>query len=268
MRTLRTIVLDLLIFILVNVLCLSLVSPSLMESAIQNDQIAQEMTHKVMTVINQYTYRLPEISLQKIESDISQSSSISKLTKVYSQAIMKQMATGQENKKDMTPYINQVAKESFSIIEKDSDITLPDIFKTTIIKLISSGLVSQGINDYVTEFIQKQSPKKLRIIRIIYQLTLPSSQMIMIALILILIIIQLFLDKLKGLRNLSVTCLFAGLCVAFIQPALITKLGSSYLEHTIVFETSLLRTPGFIISGISLIAGIFSQGLLLKKQKS
>ena len=60
MRMLRTIVLDILIFILVNVLCFSILCPSIINSAIQNDEITQEMTNKVMTVINQYTYRLPD----------------------------------------------------------------------------------------------------------------------------------------------------------------------------------------------------------------
>ena len=64
MKLLRTIVFDILIFILVNVLCFSLVCPTLMNNAIQNDTITQEMTHKVMTVINQYTYKLPEISIR------------------------------------------------------------------------------------------------------------------------------------------------------------------------------------------------------------
>ena len=39
MRMLRTIVLDILIFILVNVLCFSMLCPSIINSAIQNDEI-------------------------------------------------------------------------------------------------------------------------------------------------------------------------------------------------------------------------------------
>ena len=53
-----------LIFILVNVLCFSMLCPSIINSAIQNDEITQEMTNKVMTVINQYTYRLPDITIK------------------------------------------------------------------------------------------------------------------------------------------------------------------------------------------------------------
>ena len=101
MRMLRTIVLDILIFILVNVLCFSMLCPSIINSAIQNDEITQEMTNKVMTVINQYTYRLPQITINKIQADISQSESMTALTSKYSQAIIKQMATGEENKEDM-----------------------------------------------------------------------------------------------------------------------------------------------------------------------
>ena len=41
MRALRTIVLDILIFILVNVLCFSMLCPSIINSAIQNDEITQ-----------------------------------------------------------------------------------------------------------------------------------------------------------------------------------------------------------------------------------
>ena len=108
MRMLRTIVLDILIFILVNVLCFSMLCPSIINSAIQNDEITQEMTNKVMTVINQYTYRLPDITIKKIQADISQSESMTALTSKYSQAIIKQMATGEENKEDMTPYINNL----------------------------------------------------------------------------------------------------------------------------------------------------------------
>ena len=101
MRMLRTIVLDILIFILVNVLCFSMLCPSIINNAIQNDEITQEMTNKVMTVINQYTYRLPQITINKIQADISQSESMTALTSKYSQAIIKQMATGEENKEDM-----------------------------------------------------------------------------------------------------------------------------------------------------------------------
>ena len=79
MRMLRTIVLDILIFILVNVLCFSMLCPSIINSAIQNDEITQEMTNKVMTVINQYTYRLPDITIKKIQADISQSESMTAL---------------------------------------------------------------------------------------------------------------------------------------------------------------------------------------------
>ena len=117
MRMLRTIVLDILIFILVNVLCFSMLCPSIINSAIQNDEITQEMTNKVMTVINQYTYRLPDITIKKIQADISQSESMTALTSKYSQAIIKQMATGEDNKEDMTPYINNLTQECFEIVE-------------------------------------------------------------------------------------------------------------------------------------------------------
>ena len=150
MRMLRTIVLDILIFILVNVLCFSMLCPSIINSAIQNDEITQEMTNKVMTVINQYTYRLPDITIKKIQADISQSESMTALTSKYSQAIIKQMATGEDNKEDMTPYINNLAQECFEIVEKDTDIILPSILKTSLTKLISSGLVSQGIDQYLS----------------------------------------------------------------------------------------------------------------------
>lgn len=268
MKLLRTIVFDILIFILVNVLCFSLVCPTLMNNAIQNDTITQEMTHKVMTVINQYTYKLPEISLDKIQSDISTSKEMKELTDVYSQAILKQIATGEENKQDMTPYINNLAESSFSIIEKDTDITLPEVFKTTVTSLISSGLVAQGIDQYVTEFINKQSPKKLKVIKVIYQLTLDQNRMIIGIIIVVLCLLELLLDKLKGLRSISLTGILSGLSVGFIMPVIISNGASSYLNRTIVFDHGILRTPGLMISGICLVIFILSQILIIKKNKS
>lgn len=268
MRLLRTIVLDILIFILVNVLCFSLVCPTLMNNAIQNDTITQEMTHKVMTVINQYTYKLPEISLDKIQSDISASKEMKELTEVYSQAILKQIATGQENKQDMTPYINNLAESSFSIIEKDTDITLPEVFKTTITSLISSGLVAQGIDQYVTEFINKQSPKKLKVIKLIYALTLNSNRMIIGGILVVLCLLELVLDKLKGLRSISLTGVLSGISVGFMMPIMISKAAASYLNRTIVFDHAILRTPGLMISGICLVIFVLSQIFIIKKNKS
>lgn len=87
------------------------------------------------------------------------------LTSKYSQAIIKQMATGEDNKEDMTPYINNLAQECFDIVEKDTDITLPNILKTSLTKLISSGLISQGIDQYVDNYISQQSPKRLKMIQ-------------------------------------------------------------------------------------------------------
>ena len=209
MRMLRTIVLDILIFILVNVLCFSMLCPSIINSAIQNDEITQEMTNKVMTVINQYTYRLPDITIKKIQADISQSESMTALTSKYSQAIIKQMATGKDNKEDMTPYINNLAQECFDIVEKDTDITLPNILKTSLTKLISSGLISQGIDQYVDNYISQQSPKRLKMIQIFYQLTLDSNRMIMGAILVVLCLIQLIVDYFYGLTVLGVTVLLS-----------------------------------------------------------
>ena len=47
------------------------------------------------------------------------------------------------------------------LFEKDTDITLPNILKTSLTKLISSGLISQGIDQYVDNYISQQSPKKI-----------------------------------------------------------------------------------------------------------
>ena len=254
MRMLRTIVLDILIFILVNVLCFSMLCPSIINSAIQNDEITQEMTNKVMTVINQYTYRLPDITIKKIQADISQSESMTALTSKYSQAIIKQMATGEDNKEDMTPYINNLAQECFDIVEKDTDITLPNILKTSLTKLISSGLVSQG----------KQSPKRLKMIQIFYQLTLDSNRMIMGVILIVLCLIQLIVDKLYGLTALGVTGVLSGLNVSYIMPLAISEGASSYLNRTVIFDPSILRTPGLMICGISVVVVIIAQ-LIIRK---
>lgn len=264
MRILRTIVLDILIFILVNVLCFSMLCPSIINSAIQNDEITQEMTNKVMTVINQYTYRLPEITINKIQADISQSNSMNELTSHYSQAIIKQMATGKDNKEDMTPYINNLAQECFEIIEKDTDITIPNVLKTSLTKLISSGLISQGIDQYVDEFISKQSPKRLKMIQIFYQLTLDSNRMIMGGILIVLCLIQIIVDKLYGLTVLGVTGVLSGLCVAFIMPIVISEGAGSYLNRTVTFDTTLLKTPGMILCGLSAVVIILSQ-IIMKK---
>ena len=242
MRMLRTIVLDILIFILVNVLCFSMLCPSIINSAIQNDEITQEMTNKVMTVINQYTYRLPQITINKIQADISQSESMATLTTKYSQAIIKQMATGEENKEDMTPYINNLAQECFEIVEKDTDITVP-----------------QGIDQYVDEFISKQSPKRLKMIQIFYQLTLDSNRMIMAGILVVLCLIQLIIDKLYGLTALGVTGVLSGLSVSFIMPLAISEVAGSYLNRTVIFDPSILRTPGMMICGISVVVVIIAQ---------
>lgn len=264
MRMLRTIILDILIFILVNVLCFSMLCPSIINSAIQNDEITQEMTNKVMTVINQYTYRLPDITIKKIQADISQSQSMTALTSKYSQAIIKQMATGEENKEDMTPYINNLAQECFEIVEKDTDITLPSILKTSLTKLISSGLVSQGIDQYVDDYISKQSPKRLKMIQIFYQLTLDSNRMIMGVILIVLCLIQLIVDKLYGLTALGVTGVLSGLCVSYIMPLAISEGASSYLNRTVIFDPSILRTPGMMICGISVVVVIIAQ-LIMRK---
>ena len=260
MRMLRTIVLDILIFILVNVLCFSMLCPSIINSAIQNDEITQEMTNKVMTVINQYTYRLPDITIKKIQADISQSESMTALTSKYSQAIIKQMATGEDNKEDMTPYINNLAQECFDIVEKDTDITL----KTSLTKLISSGLVSQGIDQYVDDYISKQSPKRLKMIQIFYQLTLDSNRMIMGVILIVLCLIQLIVDKLYGLTALGVTGVLSGLNVSYIMPLAISEGASSYLNRTVIFDPSILRTPGLMICGISVVVVIIAQ-LIIRK---
>jgi len=259
MRTLRTIILDILIFILVNVLCFSMLCPSIINSAIQNDEITQEMTNKVMTVINQYTYRLPQITINKIQADISQSESMATLTTKYSQAIIKQMATGEENKEDMTPYINNLAQECFEIVEKDTDITVPSILKTSLTQLISSGLVSQGIDQYVDEFISKQSPKKL---------TLDSNRMIMAGILVVLCLIQLIIDKLYGLTALGVTGVLSGLSVSFIMPLAISEVAGSYLNRTVIFDPSILRTPGMMICGISVVVVIIAQLIMRKTARN
>lgn len=264
MRMLRTIISDILIFILVNVLCFSMLCPSIINSAIQNDEITQEMTNKVMTVINQYTYRLPDITIKKIQADISQSQSMTALTSKYSQAIIKQMATGEENKEDMTPYINNLAQKCFEIVEKDTDITLPSILKTSLTKLISSGLVSQGIDQYVDDYISKQSPKRLKMIQIFYQLTLDSNRMIMGVILIVLCLIQLIVDKLYGLTALGVTGVLSGLCVSYIMPLAISEGASSYLNRTVIFDPSILRTPGMMICGISVVVVIIAQ-LIMRK---
>lgn len=261
MRMLRTIISDILIFILVNVLCFSMLCPSIINSAIQNDEITQEMTNKVMTVINQYTYRLPDITIKKIQADISQSQSMTALTSKYSQAIIKQIATGEE---DMTPYINNLAQECFEIVEKDTDITLPSILKTSLTKLISSGLVSQGIDQYVDDYISKQSPKRLKMIQIFYQLTLDSNRMIMGVILIVLCLIQLIVDKLYGLTALGVTGVLSGLCVSYIMPLAISEGASSYLNRTVIFDPSILRTPGMMICGISVVVVIIAQ-LIMRK---
>lgn len=264
MRKLRTIVLDILIFILVNVLCFSMLCPSIINSAIQNDEITQEMTNKVMTVINQYTYRLPQITINKIQADISQSESMTALTTHYSQAIIKQMATGEENKEDMTPYINNLAQECFEIVEKDTDIIIPSVLKSTLTQLISSGLVSQGIDQYVDEFISKQSPKRLKMIQIFYQLTLDSNRMIMGIILVVLCLIQLIVDKLYGLTALGVTGVLSGLSVSFVMPLAISEVAGSYLNRTVIFDPSILRTPGMMICGISVVVAILAQ-LIMRK---
>ena len=264
MRMLRTIVLDILIFILVNVLCFSMLCPSIINSAIQNDEITQEMTNKVMTVINQYTYRLPQITINKIQADISQSESMTALTSKYSQAIIKQMATDEENKEDMTPYINNLAQECFEIVEKDTDIILPSILKTSLTKLISSGLVSQGIDQYVDNYISQQSPKRLKMIQIFYQLTLDSNRMIMGVILIVLCLIQLIVDKLYGLTALGVTGVLSGLNVSYIMPLAISEGASSYLNRTVIFDPSILRTPGLMICGISVVVVIIAQ-LIIRK---
>ena len=259
MRMLRTIVLDILIFILVNVLCFSMLFTSIINSALQNDEISQEMSNKVMTVINQYTYRLPDITIKKIQADISQSESMTALTSKYSQAIIKQMATSEDNKEDMTPYINNLAQECFDIVEKDTDITLPNILKTSLTKLISSGLVSQGIDQYVDDYISKQSPKRLKMIQIFYQLTLDSNRMIMGVILIVLCLIQLIVDKLYGLTALGVTGVLSGLNVSYIMPLAISEGASSYLNRTVIFDPSILRTPGLMICGISVVVVIIAQ---------
>lgn len=268
MRYIRAFLIDILVFVLIHVLCFSLVSPAIINSAIQNDSIAQELTQKVMTVINKYTYNLPDISLQKIQSDIQQSDAMSELTHAYTQAIFKQIETGKENKEDMTPYINDLAETSFNIIEQDSDITLPGAFKTTITQLISSGLVAEGINQYVTEFINKQSPRKLEIIRLIYKLTLNSTRIILIGILVVLSLIQLLFDKLKGLRALSITAILSGLSVAVLLPIVISNAASHYLERTVVFDISILNRPGMLICIIGIVGVLISQLFIYKKNKS
>ena len=164
-----------------------------------------------------------------------------------------------ENKEDMTPYINNLAQECFEIVEKDTDITLPNILKTSLTKLISPALISQGIDQYVDNYISQQSPKRLKMIQIFYKLTLDSNRMIMGAILVVLCLIQLIVDKLYGLTALGVTGLLSGLSVSFIMPLAISEGASSYLNRTVIFDPSILRTAGLMICGISVVVVIIAQ---------
>ena len=134
--------------------------------------------------------------------------------------------------------------------------------------MISSGLVSQGIDQYVDEFISKQSPKRLKMIQIFYQLTLDSNRMIMADILVVLCLIQLIIDKLYGLTALGVTGVLSGLSVSFIMPLAISEVAGSYLNRTVIFDPSILRTPGMMICGISVVVVIIAQLIMRKTARN
>ena len=84
-------------------------------------------------------------------------------------------------------------------------------------------------------------------IQIFYQLTLDSNRMIMAGILVVICLIQLIIDKLYGLTALGVTGVLSGLSVSFIMPLAISEVAGSYLNRTVIFDPSILRTPGMMI---------------------
>ena len=70
--------------------------------------------------------------------------------------------------------------------------------------------------------------------------------------------------KLYGLTALGVTGVLSGLCVSYIMPLAISEGASSYLNRTVIFDPSILRTPGMMICGISVVVVIIAQLIMGK----
>ena len=118
------------------------------------------------------------------------------------------------------------------------------------------------------DYISQQSPKRLKMIQIFYQLTLDSNRMIMGVILIVLCLIQLIVDKLYGLTALGVTGVLSGLNVSYIMPLAISEGASSYLNRTVIFDPSILRTPGLIICGISVVVVIIAQLIMRKTARN
>ena len=66
------------------------------------------------------------------------------------------------------------------------------------------------------------------------------------------------------LTALGVTGVLSGLNVSYIMPLAISEGASSYLNRTVIFDPSILRTPGMMICGISVVVVIIAQ-LIMRK---
>ena len=105
-------------------------------------------------------------------------------------------------------------------------------------------------------------------IQIFYQLTLDSNRMIMGVILVVLCLIQLIIDRLYGLTALGVTGVLSGLCVSFVMPLAISEGAGSYLNRTVIFDPSILRTPGMMICVISVVVVILAQLIMRKTARS
>ena len=90
----------------------------------------------------------------------------------------------------------------------------------------------------------------------------------MAGILVVLCLIQLIIDKLYGLTALGVTGVLSGLSVSFIMPLAISEVAGSYLNRIVIFDPSILRTPGMMICGISVVVVIIAQLIMRKTARN
>ena len=247
MKKVLLVVLTILLGILMCVLSFSIDLEKICVNTLSSNVVNKQIASKTIDIIKELYPKISNDELDKIELNIQNSDEISRITKIYFDAVLKETDTNNVKAPDISKEVKLLIRENNKYIN-DKQVNM-------IIKTIEEEKTFDGVYEWVATNLTDDQKEAITI----YKLGSSDTFKIVIGSLigLTLILIMILLKSIyKWMLCASVSSFISGTIILFLIPKLLDnmskKITSSLIGTTSTININVLNNYGYILIGVGI----------------